>query len=140
MRVLLAALLLLALPCVAQERARELLVGAGTDVVHRPGLLVARIASDPLSLLVWDEHLDFGVALSHRFGTLDGWSASLGGIVVRHTDGDLGTHANFLLGASYCRRRLCLSYAHISHGAVLGIAPRKSNSGLNFLLLERRFR
>ncbi len=64
----------------------------------------------------------------------------MGGIAVRHVDDDLGMHLNFLLGASYCREIFCLSYAHISHGALLGIERDAANSGLNFLFLEHRLR
>jgi hypothetical protein len=79
--------------------------------------------------------------VSHRFGSRgSGWSASLGGIVVRRTVEDVGTHLNFLLGASHCGEALCLSYAHISHGALLGIERGATNSGLNFLFLEYRLR
>jgi hypothetical protein len=35
---------------------------------------------------------------------------------------------------------VCASFAHISHGAALGIETEKANSGLNFLYLEYRYR
>lgn len=145
MRTLLVVLLLLgcgvAARCAAQEQGRELRIGAGWDVKHKPTMLMGSLRADPLSLLVWDSGLNFGVGLSHRFGSRGrGWSASVGGIAVRHVDDDLGTHLNFFLGASYCREVFCLSYAHISHGALLGIESHATNSGLNFLFLEYRLR
>jgi hypothetical protein len=145
MRALLVALLLLgfwhAQPCGAQDGSRELRLGGGWDVRHKPGMVMGSLAMDPFSLFVWDEHLNFGLGLSHRFGSrTTGWSASLGGIAVRRTDEDLGTHLNFLLEASHCGEALCLSYAHLSHGALLGIERGASNSGLNFVFLEYRLR
>jgi hypothetical protein len=38
----------------------------------------------------------------------------------------------------YCGERLCLSFAHLSHGAQLGIQGDAANFGLNFLFLEYR--
>lgn len=52
----------------------------------------------------------------------------------------VGTRLNFLFRFSYCGKELCLSFAHISHGSALGISDDEPNSGLNFLLLEYRYR
>lgn len=141
MRALLVAVLLAAAPhaASAQGQPRGLRVGAGVDVLHEPGMAMLSLAADPFLLLAWDR-LDLGLGASYRFGDLEGWSASAGGIAVRRRDADLGTHLNFLLGASYCGRAVCLSFAHISHGAVLGIERGAANSGLNFVYLEYRLR
>ena len=141
MRALLVAVLLAAVPhaASAQGQPRGLRVGAGVDVLHERGMAILSVAADPFVLFAWDR-FDVGLGASHRFGGLEGWSASAGGIAVRRRDGDLGTHFNFLVGASYCGKAACLSFAHISHGAVLGIERDAANSGLNFIYLEYRLR
>ena len=53
---------------------------------------------------------------------------------------DIGTNLNLLFRLSYCGKRICASFAHISHGGALGIETDKANSGLNFLYLEYRYR
>jgi hypothetical protein len=141
MRAPLVAVMLAAAPYAAHAHGQPhgLRVGAGVDVLHEHGMAMLSVAADPFVLLAWDR-LDLGLGASYRFGDLEGWSASAGGVAVRRTDGDLGTRLNFLLGASYCGKAVCLSFAHISHGALLGIERGAANSGLNFVFLEYRLR
>jgi hypothetical protein len=133
--------LLAMLLAVASPPARatpELRAGLGADVLLKGGMAMGSVSAGPFSALAWDNH-NYGLGLSYRFGPPVGWNAGIGGIVVRHLDEDVGTRLNLLFRGSYCGERLCLSYAHISHGAGLGIEPRRANSGLNFLYLEIRF-
>jgi hypothetical protein len=132
----LLVLMLVAFPCLAQERTHDVRLGVGADVLHERGMAMASLSMDAFTLLAW--HENFGAGVSYRLGSRDGWYGSLGGIAVRHTNQDLGTHLNFLLRAGYCGERLCLSFAHLSHGAQLGIQRDAANSGLNFLFLEYR--
>jgi hypothetical protein len=125
--------------CRAQAPEHDLRLGGGVDVVHKQGMAMAALSIDNFSLLTWDNHLDFGLGLGFRLGSRLGWNGQIGGIAVRRTDDDLGTHLNFLLRASYCGERWCLSYAHISHGALIGLERSATNSGLNFMFLEYRF-
>ena len=137
MPALLVVLLLVALPCMAQEPGHDLRLGAGADILHERGTAMASLSMDGFSLLAWNSG-NFGVGMSYRVGSRVGWNGSLGGIAVRHTDEAVGTHLNFLVRASYCGERLCLSFAHLSHGAQLGIRRDAANGGLNFLFLEYR--
>ena len=120
----------------AEERALEVRLGAGVDIVHRDGMGMASASAGPFSLLAWSGN--YGAALSYSLGPRVGWNAAVGFIVARRTGESLGTRANALLRGSYCGERLCLSFAHMSHGADLGIATEKHNDGLNFLYLELR--
>jgi hypothetical protein len=113
-------------------------VGAGVDVIHQAGMPVVSVALYPASILVWEDN--GGVALTYPIGPRVGWSGAVGAMVVAETDDDLGTHLNLLLRLSYCGQKLCLSFAHISHGGAIGIETDKANSGLNFLYLEYRYR
>ncbi|HEX5477743.1 MAG TPA: hypothetical protein VFX09_07800 [Burkholderiales bacterium] len=135
--VYLLAAMLAGAPAAARA-VPELRAGLGADVLLKGGMAMGSLSAGPFSALAWDNH-NYGLGLSYRFGDPVGWNAGVGGILVRHLDEDVGTRLNLLLRGSYCGRRLCFSYAHISHGAGLGIEPRKANSGLNFLFLEFRF-
>jgi hypothetical protein len=138
--------LALALACLSSNAARadsptlfkEGRIGAGADVIHAAGTPLAAVSLYPVSLYAWSHN--FGAGLTWEIGKREGWNGGLGGIVVRNTDEDLGTNLNFLLRASYCGRKLCLSFSHISHGGVIGIRPDSDNYGLNFLFLEYRYR
>ena len=113
-------------------------IGGGVEVSHQDGMAMGSLALYPASLLVWEGN--FGAGLTYPIGPRVGWSGGLGGILVHRKDEDVGTHLNFLFRLSYCGRKVCASFAHISHGAALGIETDKANSGLNFLYLEYRFR
>jgi hypothetical protein len=115
----------------------ELRIGAGIDVIHKSGMAMGTVALGPFSFYAWD-HNNYGAALAYGFGPRVGWNAAVGGILVRRTDDDLGTHLNLLLRGSYCWQKLCLSYAHMSHASGLGIERQKANSGLNFVFIEYR--
>lgn len=114
---------------------QEIRVGAGVDVVHKPGMGVGVVKVGPVDTLVWDKN--FGIGATYDLGGPVGWQAGLGGIYTQRTDEDVGTRANFLLRGSYCLKRWgCFSARHISHGALLGIEKDKANSGLNFITWE----
>jgi hypothetical protein len=113
-------------------------LGAGLDIVHQPGMPMASLALYPASFLVWEDN--WGVGLTYPIGPRVGWSGAVGGMYAYRTDDDIGTNLNFLFRLSYCGEKLCLSFAHISHGEALGIETDKANSGLNFLYLEYRYR
>jgi hypothetical protein len=138
MRAALLALLILSGVCAAQEPKHDVRLGAGADVLHQRGKAVVALTADSFTLLAWN-NANFGAGVSYRLGRPTGLSGSIGGIVVHHTDEDVGTHLNVLLRASYCGEKLCLSYAHISHASFL-FAADAANSGLNFVFLEYRFR
>lgn len=106
-------------------------------MIHKAGMAMGSLALGPFSFYVWDHH-NYGASLAYRFGARVGWNAAAGGILVRRTDDDLGTHLNVLLRGSYCGQKLCLSYAHMSHASGLGIERHEANSGLNFVFLEYR--
>jgi hypothetical protein len=113
-------------------------IGAGADVIHEAGLPMAALSLYPVSVYAWSHN--FGVGATFEMGKPEGWNGGIGGILVRTLDEDIGTHLNFLLRASYCGRKLCLSLAHISHGGVIGIREEANNYGLNFLFLEYRYK
>jgi hypothetical protein len=113
-------------------------IGAGVDVKNQEGMAMASVALYPASLLVWEGN--FGVGLTYPIGPRVGLNGGLGGILVHRKDDDVGTQLNFLFRGSYCGQKLCLSFAHISHGGAIGIETDKANSGLNFLYLEYRYR
>lgn len=115
-------------------------IGAGIDVIHEKGMPVASISLYPVSAYVWERN--YGVALAYPFGKPRGINAELGGILVRNVDGDdLGTNGNFFARVSWCPSKVCVSFAHISHGAGLfSIRDNEANKGLNFLFLEYRYR
>ena len=133
-RIAIALLCLAPGSCSAEP---ELRIGAGMDVIHKAGMAMVSAALGPFSLYAWHHH-NYGASLAYRFGARVGWNAAAGGILVRRTDDDLGTHLNLLLRGSYCGKALCLSYAHISHASGLGIERGKANSGLNFVFIEYR--
>jgi len=82
-----------------------------------------------------------GLGLTLPLGPSEGLNIGLGGIVVNRTDELVGTKLNFLVRGSYCWKPVCISFAHVSHGArVFGIAKDEANAGLNFLYLEYRFK
>ena len=115
-------------------------IGAGIDVVHDRGLPMASVKVGWVSMLAWNAD-NFGVGLTVPIGRPDGLNFGLGGIAVYRTDSELiGTHLNFLVRASYCWTRICASFAHISHGRVLGIDEQAANASLNFLYLEYRLK
>ena len=122
----------------AAEWFKDGRIGAGADVVHQGGLVMASVALYPASVLAWEEY--WGMGLTYPIGPRVGWSGAVGGIYVERTDEDLGTRLNLLFRVSYCGEKLCASFAHISHGAAIGIEKDKANSGLNFLYLEYRYR
>lgn len=110
-------------------------VSIGMDVVHKPGMEVISVKVGAIEGLVWKHNA--GIGMTYDVGGHRGLQAGLGGIYTHKTDDDVGTHANFLLRGSYCAKRWgCFSMRHISHGAFLGIAKDKANSGLNFLTWE----
>jgi hypothetical protein len=122
----------------AAEWFRDGRIGAGIDVIHNQGQPMLSVALYPASFLVWDHN--FGVGLTYPIGGRVGWNAGLGAILTRREDDDVGTRLNLLGRVSYCGEKLCLSFAHISHGSALGIRDDAANSGLNFLYLEYRYR
>jgi hypothetical protein len=122
----------------AAEWFKDGRIGAGADVVHQDGMVMASVALYPASVLVWEEN--WGIGLTYPIGPRVGWSGAVGGIYVERTDEDLGTRLNLLFRVSYCGEKLCASFAHLSHGAAIGIEKDKANSGLNFLYLEYRYR
>ena len=73
-------------------------------------------------------------------GPSKGFNFGIGGFLAYHTDGFLGTHANFLVRASYCWTEVCLSASHLSHGRIFGLEENAPNKGLNFVFLEYRFK
>lgn len=122
----------------AREWFSERRVGTGFDVIHQQGMPIVALELSPIAVLAWENNS--GVGLTYPIGPRVGWNANVGGILVRHEDGDVGTRLNFLFRFSYCGKELCLSFAHISHGSALGIRDDEPNSGLNFLFLEYRYR
>lgn len=133
-----AAAVLFAAPA-ARAAEPDLRVGAGLDVIHRRGAVIAAVTLQPVSFYAWDND-NFGVGLTYRFGGPKGLSFGAGGIAVYSTDETVGTRLNFLGKLSYCGEKLCASFAHVSHGRIFGLATHEANSGLNFLYLEYRLR
>jgi ABC-type amino acid transport substrate-binding protein len=117
----------------------DLRVGAGLDVIHERGAVMAAVTYQPVSFYAWGND-NFGVGLTYRFGGPKGFSFNAGGIAVYRTDAVIGTHLNFLGRLSYCGKELCASFAHVSHGKIFGFDKDSANSGLNFLYLEYRLR
>jgi ABC-type amino acid transport substrate-binding protein len=117
----------------------DLRVGAGLDVIHKRGAVMAAVTYQPVSFYAWGND-NFGVGLTYRFGGPKGFSFNAGGIAVYRTDAVIGTHLNFLVRLSYCGKELCASFAHVSHGKIFGFDKDSANSGLNFLYLEYRLR
>ena len=114
-------------------------VGLGADVIHEAGMPVGNVSLYPVSLYFWRGN--YGAVLAYPIGPRRGLNAEFGGILVRYVDETVGTNGNFFLRASWCGERLCLSFAHVSHGARLfGIREELDNKGLNFLFLEYRYR
>ena len=134
--LLLACLVLTASSAAAEAERRDIRIGVGTDVIHKRYTLAGRVKYGPLIAIGW--HDNFGVGATWDFGRRDGFNGGLGAVLVRETDHSVGTHLNFLLRGSYCRRHACLSLVHISHGSDLGILPHRENDGLNFVFLEWR--
>ena len=99
-------------------------------------MAVASLKAGPFTVLAYDRIA--AVGLTKDFGRREGWSSGIGAAAVSETSVEVGTHLNFLLRLSYCRKLACLSYAHISHGEGLGIAKNRPNAGLNLLMLEYR--
>lgn len=120
----------------ADGERRDIRIGIGADVIHERYTLAGRIKYGPLVAIGW--HDNFGVGATWDFGRRDGFNGGVGAVLVRETNGSVGTHLNFLLRGSYCRRHACLSLVHISHGSDLGILPHRENDGLNFVFLEWR--
>jgi hypothetical protein len=140
-RLLLACVAFLCCACAHADTPtwfKEGRIGAGLDVIHESGMPMASLSLYPVSVYAWSHN--FGVGATFEMGKRVGWNAGVGGIVVRHVDDDLGTNLNFLLRASYCGQKVCLSFAHISHGGVIGIREDANNYGLNFLYLEYRYK
>ena len=114
-------------------------IGAGIDVIHEKGMPVANISLYPVSAYVWEHN--YGVALAYPFSLPRHFNMELGGILVRHIDENVGTNGNFFLRGSWCPGKVCVSFAHISHGAgTFKIRDNEANKGLNFLFLEYRYR
>jgi len=114
-------------------------VGLGVDVIHEKGMPVASVALYPLSLYVWERN--YGVALAYPFNLPRHFNMGIGAILVRNRDENVGTNGNFFVRASWCPGKVCLSFAHVSHGAgVFKIRDNEANKGLNFLFLEYRYR
>lgn len=126
---LLAGFLFLA----SKQCSADTFIGIGSDIVHQPGMGVAQFTHAPATVLAWRHNYGMGATYDLRDGP---WQAGLGAIYVRHTDGDVGTHSNFLFTGRHCWSGACLGLVHISHGSMLGIKKDKPNSGLNFLLLQ----
>lgn len=114
-------------------------IGAGVDVIHEKGMAMGNVSWYPVSLYLWERN--YGVALAYPFGKPRGINAELGGMLVRNIDENVGTNGNFFARVSWCPGRVCLSFAHISHGAgIFRIRDNEANKGLNFLFLEYRYR
>ncbi len=126
------------LACSAQETSSrsDTRIGVGTDVVHRRYTAMGAVKYGPLTAYVWERNL--GLGATFEMGRKVGWNAGVGAILVAKVDDTVGTHLNFLLRASYCLTKVCLSAAHISHGTDLGILPNRENDGFNFVYLEYR--
>ena len=114
-------------------------LGLGADVIHEKGMAMGSVSLYPASLYVWERN--YGIALAYPIGQPRGINAEFGGILVRNVDETLGTNGNFFMRASWCGKRFCLSFAHISHGGgIFGIREDAGNKGLNFLFLEFKYR
>jgi hypothetical protein len=121
------------------ERFGEGRIGAGMDVIRDKGNVVAIATLAPASVLVWGHNAGF--ALAYPFAKRNGLNGSFGGILVKNLNQEVGTHLNFYGTLSFCGERICLSFAHISHGkGIFDIREDAPNGGLNFLLLEYRYR
>jgi hypothetical protein len=116
---------------------RELRIGVGVDVVKKSSMAMASVKLGPLAVLAWDND-NYGIGATWDFGSRVGWNGGIGGFLARRTDDDLGTRLNLLFRGSFCSEKVCVSLAHLSHGAAAGIAAGKANSGLNFLFVEYR--
>jgi hypothetical protein len=136
----LALALLLPFACAAADGLikRDFRVGLGGEFIHERWTGAMTVKYGAAQGFFW--HNNHGLGLTWDFGELKrrGFNAGVGGVVIRETNGSVGTHLNFLFRGSYCRTRWCLSVAHISHGSDLGIRQDKENDGLNFLFLEYR--
>jgi hypothetical protein len=114
-------------------------IGAGADVVHEAGTPVASFSLYPVSLYAWSGN--YGAVLAYPVGRPTGLNAEFGGILVRYVDETVGTNGNFFTRVSWCGQKLCVSFAHVSHGArVFGIREELANKGFNFLFLEYKYR
>lgn len=122
------------------ERFGDGRLGLGADVIHEKGMPAAIVTLTPVSVLVWSHNA--GVALAYPFGRFaNGLHGSFGGILVKNLDQLTGTHLNFFGTVGYCRTRVCLSFAHVSHGrGAFNIREDAPNRGLNLLFLEYRYR
>lgn len=136
----LAALLCLLPACAVadNELIGDLRVGAGADILHEQGLAMASVSLYPATVMAW--HDNYAVALAWPFGKRKGWNGNVGLLYLDHKMRGLGTNLNLVAQISYCGGRFCLSGAHISHAAGIGIEKDKPNSGLNFVFLEVRLR
>src|SRR5258706_2936221 len=121
----LAAAVLCAAPA-ARAAEPDLRVGAGLDVIHKRGAVVAAVTYQPVSFYAWDND-NFGVGLTYRFGGPKGFSVNTGGIAGYRTDGVIGTHLNFLGRLSYCGGKRVASFAPGSHCTILGFDRRSAN-------------
>jgi hypothetical protein len=121
----------------AEDGLRELRIGAGVDFAEKANMAMAAVKLGPLTALAWDNN-NYGIGATWDFGSRVGWNAGIGGFVARRTDEDLGTQLNLLFRGSFCTEKVCFSLAHLSHGAGLGVASSKANSGLNFFFVEYR--
>ena len=99
----------------ARDWFEERRIGTGFDFVHQQGMPMISVELSPVSVLAWETNA--GVGLTYSFGSHVGWNASLGGIVVRREDEDVGTRLNLLFRVSRCGKDLCLSFAHSSTAA-----------------------
>jgi hypothetical protein len=121
------------------ERFGEGRIGAGADVIHDKGNPMAIVTLAPASVLVWSHNAGF--ALAYPFGKRNGLNGSAGGVLVSNLNQEVGTHLNFYGTLSLCGQKVCLSFAHISHGkGILKIREDAPNGGMNFLFLEYRYR
>lgn len=113
----------------------EVRVGAGFDVIHKPGTEFVVIKYGPAEAIIWSGN--YGLGATYDVGPAVGWQAGFGGVYVADTDDKVGTHNNFLLRGGRCTRDWgCFSIRHISHGKKLGIARDRPNAGLNFVMWE----
>lgn len=108
-------------------------IGAGADIRHQFGQPVITGEYDRIVGIYWGTNYGLGHT-GLAYGRT--WQVGMGAIAVAKLDQDVGTHLNFLPWAKYCATACCFAFTHISHGAFLGIAPDKANSGMNFITIE----
>lgn len=113
--------------------AKETLIGAGVDVIHRPGLATVTVYRNPIVAIWWRGTVGLGAVYELSSGPI---RASIGALYLSDTSPGVGTRENLLFRLGYCWKPACVTINHISHAAVLGYRPDRSNSGNNFLTVE----